>query len=298
MRVIEKILEFKSRRNSIWQLVPLGDIHLGHPNCDLDSVQKTIDYIKKTKNCIWLGMGDYADAIQPKDWRFDFHAIDFDFPTPDLQYREITRLFKPIKHKCIGLLDGNHDLIHWKKHAHNYVDGLAYDLKVPYLSINAYIRLIFRRKKGNLEGKKTSGSVFNIYAHHGWTGARTPGGKVNRIEDLSDIFPGLNLYLMGHVHERGSAFPRVQLFVNRNLTIKHHEMNFVFTGGFLRGYVDGKASYIEEKTYKPAALGAPLIEIKVEPTPAKVFNRPKVTVSALTFEKGLSVEDANLLLEQ
>lgn len=181
MQIAKKVLKFSTRDESDWRLVPLGDDHLGHPNFDLDLHQATIDYIAETPRTIWIGMGDYCDAITAKDRRYDPNSIDPRWPTPDKQYRAIKEMFQPIADKCIGLLDGNHDLRHWKDHQHNYVDNLAYALKVPYLTINAYIRLIFQRESG----KTPKRNQFNIYAHHGWTNARTMGYKINRIQDLS-----------------------------------------------------------------------------------------------------------------
>jgi len=259
MQVTRKVLKFSSREEADWRLIPLGDDHLGHANFDHDLHQKTIDYIADTPRTLWIGMGDYCDAITAKDHRYDPHAVDPRWPTPDKQYRAITEMFKPIADKCIGLLDGNHDLRHWKDHNHNYVDGLAYDLKVPYLTITAYTRLVFQRESG----KQPKHNQFNIYAHHGWTSSRTAGGRVLRIQDLAKTFPGLPLYLMGHVHVRGEAPPKVNLSVDKHLRIIHREERFVFTGGYLKGYLPGAASYVEEQGYVPTSLGSPVIEIKV-----------------------------------
>jgi len=276
MRIIKKVIEYSSRKEGVFKLVPFGDLHFGHPNCDVDLIERTRNYILETENCFWIGMGDYCDAISPKDKRFNFHSVNLKYATPDVQYRWVRSLFDPIKDKCIGLLDGNHDLLHWKAHAHNYVDSLAYDLGVPYLTIDAYIRLVFKRKT---EDSSRSNS-FNIYAHHGWTASRTSGGKVNRIEDLASIFPGLELYLMGHTHARGETPPKTHLFVNKNLDVVDHEMRFLFTGAFLRAYVDGHASYIEEKTYKPQPLGTSVVEIDVEPEGSS--KPPKIKIYPLS----------------
>lgn len=275
MQVIKRIIEFQSREEKTWYLVPLGDIHLGHANCDKDLFQKTIEFIKETPNCLFVGMGDYADAITAKDKRYDPHAIDPEYPTPDLQYRAIEEFLRPIADKCIGLLDGNHDYYHWLKHNHNYVDSLAYNLKVPYLTMDAYIRLVFRRRP-NPSGKADS-CTFNIYAHHGWTNARTAGYKVLRIHDLAQIFPNLDLYLMGHVHVRGEAPPKVQLYVDKGMNVIHHEERFVFTGGYLRGYMPGAASYIEARGYTPTSLGSPLIKLEV--LGARQKGKPKFRIT-------------------
>jgi len=259
MQVVKKILKFSSRDEATWRLVPFGDNHLGHANFDQDLHQATIDYIADTPRTVWIGMGDYCDAITAKDRRYDPHAIDERWPTPDRQYRAITEMLEPIAHKGIGLLDGNHDLQHCIEHQHNYMDNLAYALGVPYLTINAYVRLVFQRRSG----KRPKNNQFNLYAHHGWTSSRTSGGRVNRIQDLAKTFPGLPLYLMGHVHVRGEAPPNVNLSVDQRLRVIHREERFVFTGGYLKGYLPGAASYVEEKGYVPTSLGSPVIEVTV-----------------------------------
>jgi len=259
MRIIRKILRFNGKKDE-WHLVALGDIHLGHRNVDFELLNATLRFIEQTPNCLWIGMGDYADAITAKDRRFDLYSVDPNFPTPDKQYRRIRELFEPIKDKCIGLLDGNHDYMHWREHNHNYVDDLAYDLKTNYLSMDAYIRLVFERRSG----KRPKKYRLDFYAHHGWTNARTTGGRINRITDLANIFPGLPLYLMGHVHLLGPAPPRDQLFVDNRLNVVWSRQYFVFTGSYLKGYMPDATSYVEMKTYVPTTLGSPLITIKID----------------------------------
>jgi len=255
MQVLKKVFEYSSGDDGTLKLVALGDIHLGHRNVDLRVLNKVINFIKNEDNCLWLGMGDYADAITVKDRRFDLNSIDPNYPTPDKQYRRIRELFEPIKEKCLGLLDGNHDYLHWKLHNHNYVDSLAYDLGVPYLTIDAYIRLVFKRNSG----KRAKQKQFDFYAHHGWTTARTMGGRINRITDLASIFPNLPLYLQGHVHLLGPIPPRVQLQVDNGLNVREMKQNFVFTGSFLKGYMPNAISYVEAKSYVPTTFQQHLV---------------------------------------
>jgi len=208
------------------KIVGLGDLHFGHRNCDKRMIQNVIDYIKDN-DCYWIGGGDYGDAIIPLDRRFDFRSLDEDFKTPQLQYNHVEKLFEPIADKCLGLLDGNHDIIHWKRHVHNYVEELATRLDVHYLTISSYLRFHFVEADVD----------FDVYAHHGWTGARTKGGKIARIYDLEKIFPFADLYLMFHIHDIGIADKKAKLFVDEDMEIRDKISWFVFGGGFLRGYM-------------------------------------------------------------
>lgn len=230
--------------------VPFGDQHFGHVNCDKQMIKNVIKFIK-TNDCVWLGGGDYADAIIPTDRRFDYRSIDEQYKTPQLQYNKIGELLKPIANKCLGLLDGNHDIIHWKRQAHNYVMELANRLNVPYLTIDAFLRFYFEKYKTN----------FDVYTHHGWTGARTKGGKIARIYDLEQIYPMLDMYLMFHIHDLGIVDKKANLYINGDLIIRDKTSLFVMGGSFLRGYVKDKVSYVEEKTYRPSILGSPVITI-------------------------------------
>lgn len=232
------------------RLVNLADIHLGHKNCDKRMVQNVIEFIK-THKCYWVGGGDYGDAIIPTDKRFDFRSLDEELKTPQMQYAQIEKWFKPIAHKCLGLIDGNHDIIHWKKHAHNYVEELADRIGVPYLTVSSYLRLHFTEFNDD----------FNLYAHHGWTGARSSGGRINRFFDLFGVFPMLDLYIMNHVHGLGLVEKKTSLFIGKDGQIHDKISHFLYGGSFLRGYVIDQVSYVEEKTYIPCTLGSPVLEI-------------------------------------
>lgn len=231
--------------------VNFADLHLGHQSCDKSMIVHVIDFIKKHK-CYWLGGGDYGNAIIPQDWRFDWRTVDDEFKTPQSQYRAVEKMFKPITSKCLGLLDGNHDIVHWKKHSHNYVEELAERLNVPYLTISAYLRIHFNKFDTDL----------NIYAHHGWTGARTSGGRINRIFDLYNIYPMLDLYIMNHIHALGQVEKKTSLFIDDEGNIRDKISYFLFGGSFLRGYVKDQISYVEEKTYIPTTLGSPVLKIR------------------------------------
>lgn len=227
-------------------------------------VDNAINYIKR-KKCVWVGTGDYGDAIIPTDPRFDFDSIDLNLKTPQEQYAEIERMFSPIADKCLGLLDGNHDILHWKKHEHNYVKELSANLNVPYLTISAYLRFFFQKFNVN----------FDVYVHHGWTSSRTKGGVISRIYDLANIFPWADLYVMGHVHQIGIGDKRASLYVDDELEIRDKLQWFCFAGSFLKGYVKGKTSYVEEKTYRPNVLGSPILTIV-----------PKIGKHTTTFDVG------------
>jgi len=285
MRVVNKILPYESRSDATWYIVPLGDIHRGHRNFDENRFYKTIDFIKNEPHAIVIGMGDYADCIDPKDRRHDYNAMDLRFPSPDDQYKQVTADLIPIKDKIVCLLDGNHDYSFWQRHNHNYVDPLANVLGTEYAGISAYVRLRLKRVSSN--GDKLGTNVLNIFAHHGWGGARTDSYKVKCIQDLSAIFPGLHLYLMGHVHQIGEAPATVHLFVDESQKIREWTQKYVFTGSYIKGYESGVGSYVEAKGYHPTSLGSPIIEVHPNRIDSDIADKAKppfsIRVSSLDF---------------
>ena len=49
----------------------LGDIHEGAANHQAKALSKAIDIIANDSNAYWIGMGDYIDAINHRDPRFN-----------------------------------------------------------------------------------------------------------------------------------------------------------------------------------------------------------------------------------
>jgi len=62
MFCIRKTIELP-KKDSIINLRPLGDIHLGNLGCDIEKYMKNIEYIAKHDDYITIGMGDYIDNV-------------------------------------------------------------------------------------------------------------------------------------------------------------------------------------------------------------------------------------------
>jgi hypothetical protein len=253
MRQLKKNIICNSKAD-IFEIVFIGDIHVGHRNAELKIFKNVLNYVQDHENTFWIGMGDYADAIVPRDEkRFDYDAVDRRFLTPEEQYNFIYDSFKPIADKCLVLLTGNHDDMLREKYYHDWVDELAYRLNIPYGSLDTYLRLIFVSNK--------SCRTINFYIHHGYFTGRTKSGQINRVEDMRNIFEDAKVYAMGHVHEL--AFTTTQaLYNNRSMKTCENVRYYILTGGFLRGYVGNSFSYIEKRMLRPTRLGSAKISIK------------------------------------
>ena len=265
--------------NAIWdasyRLHTLGDIHWGAYGCHEKGVDRTLKDIENDDLAYWIGMGDYVDMISTKDKRYDPESV-----AP--QHRQgyfkaygkymaeyATEKFRPIAHKCLGLLMGNHEWKYGVAFEQRIVQDMAEELKVPFLGYACLRDLVF------LSGEKVR--RFRIMAHHGAGAGRTTGAKINRLLGLMNNFDA-DIYLMGHVHE--CACKPVEI-IKANDECTHLEDTKklgVLTGTFLKGYAEnhtGAASYSERAMYSPAALGAARIRII-----------PEQGTKSLAFERG------------
>lgn len=251
-------------RSEWFCLVPIGDLHAGIKNFAENDCYEVIEWIRKTPNAYWIGMGDYAEFINYSDKRFDpYNISDWCLDSLDklaqTQADHICNMFSPIKNKCIGLLEGNHEETIRLKYHLSIVDIMCDHLKTVNLTDCTWIRLKFHRSN-------RSKNVI-IFAAHGSSAAIKLGGKINKITDLGNFFEA-DIYLMGHVHDKASAY-RPRLYITDKGEPRIYDRNKVFslTGTFFKTYQEYTRSYGAKKLYPPTPLGVE--KIRIEPFPSK-----------------------------
>ena len=179
MEVIEKVIEY-TRPKKI-RLYPLGDMHLGVVHCDEDLLRATVEQIRKDKDALWLGMGDYGDCITPSDFkRWDGKILaswmkDHSDNIGPTQVRRVNEILSPIWDKCLGLIEGNHDENIRRYNHYDFMNELLLlankKHEVPYAGVSCFVRLNFKRKNS------TESHDFIIHARHGEGSARTSGAR-------------------------------------------------------------------------------------------------------------------------
>ena len=250
-------LEISFKRPDVFYLFPIGDLHLGTKHCAEKAVRDKIAEIRELKNAYWVGMGDMAECITPSDKRWDIKVIS-DWVEPDnishCQERKVVELLEPIKHKCLGLLEGNHeDSI--RIHNHDDIQkNICEALSVKNLSYSCYYRLIFRRGKGH-----SHYSVVCMFTH-GNGAPRTKGARMMNLLATMNEFEA-DLYAKGHLHDI-ITYPRPYLKLGlKNKIIESHRVGAI-TGSWVRSYKQNvPASYAEKAGYPPSAVGCPVFKI-------------------------------------
>jgi hypothetical protein len=260
----------RTAKIKIWNL---SDIHWMSKACAEDEVRADIKRIKDDPYSFWLGGGDYCDFIGHSDKRFDPDAVAEWVNVKDLGdlgrvgMTQLRDLFWPIKHKCLGLLIGNHEKKYELKTENDSLHAwLCEELEVPNLQYSAFFDLVLCRgpvKRPRLQMESpsyTSRRQFRVFCHHGAGFATTPGGKLNKLIQFMQSFEA-DLYFCGHVHDR-TARKEPTITVDKNCKkLTHRSRLGVIAGSYLKTYQQGVTTYGEQRGYRPTALGASVVEI-------------------------------------
>ena len=268
-------------RSNQFRVWAVADIHLGNAGCNKERLMEDIDSIASDPNSYWTGIGDFADYIVPGDKRFDADCIPDDIKPRDMaRYghyikHEVLKLFKPIKHKCLGLGFGNHEKSYFiGKNQEDIHTWLCQELEVPNFGYCAFYDVQFLRGKGGTSKLVRGGSPTGrngaarcrkrFFQHHGAGHAVTPGGKLNKLLQFMYGFGPADVYFIGHVHDQ--TVKRLDVLGANDTCVAHkvHKRIGLITGGYLEAYTQGRTSYAERAGYLPTVLGSVYVVIDPE----------------------------------
>lgn len=253
----------QSEPGQTWRLHVIGDVHLGNRGCAVDRFRERVAQVFGDPFAIWIGVGDYADAIDYRDPRFDAEQLPKGTEARDLMSwgkvmrEQAAAILAPIGPKCIGLGYGNHeDHFMAARASRDWWDDFRRDIGNPTdLGYCAFLDLVFR-----VQGVDHS---YRIATHHGAGWAQTPGGKLNRLRSFLDAFAA-DIVLTGHTHER-LDHQVVTLAADPTCThLAEVPRVGVVCGTWLRTYTEGPAGYGEKRGYRPVPLGNPAVTIQPE----------------------------------
>jgi len=239
--------------NNTWfYLVPLGDIHLGNVGCEIGKAKEMIEWIRTHKNTYWIGMGDYIDAINYMDKRFDQTTVAEPYRSNlsnaiSNQTRDVIKILMPIKDKCLGLHRGNHEETIRLRTQYDVMYEMWKALDSKLLNDTAITRLSFMDESGH-------GSAFEIFSTHGSGGGKKGGGIINKLEDMI-TYVDADVYLQGHVHRKETE-TKSTLYLDTHGNLKVKKRVLGVTGCFLHGYQEGVSSYVEKWGFPPTDTGA------------------------------------------
>jgi hypothetical protein len=251
-----RLIEVSDKRNSCYVL-PLGDLHLGSPQTDLTKFEGYLQWARKEKAHI-ICMGDLYDTVVIGGVSSPFGAS---MTLRDAKHYLKDRL-RPVKDLIDAMIIGNHEMRLVRFADCDLIEDLCDDLGVPYAGFSAVMRYRVghnQRRKGE-ETYDSTRINYTLYCHHTTGGGATPGGKLNRVAKLSEIFEGADALIGAHNHmESGTPIDRYRLHTDSSgqARVKADKVFLVDSGSFLSW--DG--SYAEEKALPPTHMGCPRIRL-------------------------------------
>ena len=249
----------------------IGDIHLGNKASSVDVAADDVEWIRSDPMGLWLGVGDYAEYINHLDPRFDPDCVAEYVSVSDLGKLgvaltdKVAAMFRPIRHKCLGLCFGNHEAKYMRMQSQKDMhDAMCMYLEVPNLEYSAAFDLVFlhcagmqtatlSRERPDRDGV-TETWRRRFFVHHGAGAAQSPGGKYNRLYRSMEVFEA-DVAFIGHCHDSMVA-RRVRVGANEACTETHQtEQRAAMCGSYLRTYAPDVTTYGEMRMYQPVPFG-------------------------------------------
>lgn len=276
---------FNITRITDFEIVPLGDIHLGARACLEKEFLELVKYIADNENVYWIGMGDYCDFIQMSDPRFDPKALAPWIQIEDLnnlssvQAAKFIEYVKPIARKCLCLVRGNHEDSITKYYEHDIYSTIVNAIKREAelsekqklaLGYTGWLWLKFHLGKDVHSGTRS----VRLNLHHGFTGGKLAGAKALNMQRWVWTH-NADACIWGHTHNEMAQSESVEDLDKSGKIINCRKVGMI-AGTFLSGTGDGYTTYSERKGYFPIPAGEiPRLLLQVTP------NKPRVKVKVL-----------------
>jgi len=253
-------------RDNVAYLYPIGDIHLGDNAFTKESMSKLmgyIDWINNNRNARCILMGDIFNVATRNSKTSPFQK----YGLKD-EMKIAINMFRPIKNKILGAIDGNHE-----QRATDFMDyspliHFCDTLGIRYLQYSGIFKIgvgIIERSKNSKVGDSPRFNYY-IYAHHTTGGGTTKGGRINRVAKLSEIVTNADIYLGAHNHDLITS-PREGFAIDRRSgKVGRFRQYYVDCGG----YLGWNGSYAEQKMYPPLKIGSPKIRLSGKEKDVKV----------------------------
>ena len=176
------------------EIMPVADYHWADPNSDHDKIMEDIAYIRDHDNCFCILNGDLLDCAIASSVGDTYGAS----LSPMDELRVCTELFKPIAHKVLCVVPGNHEARHYRTNGVDLTEIMCRQLGIEdrYSTTTAILFIRFGEQTGKQHNRKVA---YTVYVSHGNSAGRKEGGKIQRLVDLSAIVDA-DIYVCGHTH--------------------------------------------------------------------------------------------------
>ena len=175
--------------------MPVADYHWADPQSDHDRIAEDLAYISNHDDCFCILNGDLMDCAIASSIGDTYGST----ASPMEELRACVELFKPIAHKILCVVPGNHERRHYKTNGIDLTELMCRELGIAdrYSPTTALVFLrLGKDTRSKHHGRKVA---YTLYVSHGNSGGKKEGSKIQRLVDLSTIVDA-DVYICGHTH--------------------------------------------------------------------------------------------------
>lgn len=219
-------------------VVPISDVHYGATSYNHEKFLEYLEYIRVNDHVIGYLNGDlidYSGKNSPGSAIFEQNV------TPNQQVLDIIELLRPIAHKLVFSLPGNHEERSMRTDGLDVAQVIAMALDIPYFRGPTHMDISWK------------GYTWRFHCQHGVSNSMTEGGKLNAAKKPTYFHGDFHHFVvMGHVHD---ATIKEQRAICRNYeTMDLEERKYYIV--ILPAFLDYWGSYGENKGWSPSAIGS------------------------------------------
>lgn len=221
-------------------IIPIADVHIGDKLSNLKLLKEVLERIKKEEHTYTIINGDLCNMAL-KNSKSDVYTGNQ--LSPMEQVLKATDLLEGIKNKILVISSGNHEDRTQRETNIDVTRLIAKQLGIEDRYANGwwYLYLTFG------QDKKKRPITYGITGIHGYGGGRKSGGKINRLEDMSQVVIA-DMYLMSHTHKPISTKNCIYMPYYQSKALSKQEMYYLMTNSFLES--DG--GYAEKMGFPPS----------------------------------------------
>jgi predicted MPP superfamily phosphohydrolase len=218
------------------RIYPVGDIHIGSPEFSQELWDTWIKMVKEDEDGYVVIVGDTIDNGLKNSKTNVYRAT----MSPNQQKQWLAQQLKPIKHKILGAVRGNHE----DRSVKESDDCPLYDVMCK-LDIEDLYREKMAIIKVNVGSRtKDRQCSYIIALHH--------GGSVNRMKSWTASIDGVDVFISGHDHQTKDGYPAKIVVDTKNEVIRRVPVVNVVVPSFAEygGYAIG-GLYTPQSTVFP-----------------------------------------------
>ena len=231
-------------------IIPLSDMHIG-AGFNERKFNGYRDWILERDNAFCVILGDVIDNSIS-----DSVGDTYGTMRPDEQKDLAEEVLRPLAEagRILAWVDGNHERRSSKLTDQFIGKDLTkilgiHDVYDPN-GIYMFLSVGYDRNKG-----QRNRNVYTGLMIHGYTGARTAGGKANAMEHMAKGVQA-DFYICAHAHQKIQFPSDILLPETRSKTVRFKKRSHLMAGSFQKW-----AGYAIQKCYQPTPMGSPRLRL-------------------------------------